>query len=72
MKTAEEWYNGLHVRLRDFADPDCDLTALFRAIQADALRHAAELCRRADISRNPDLRITCWKMLRTEADKLTP
>jgi len=36
MKTAEQWCNGLHVRLRDFADPDCDLTALFRAIQDDA------------------------------------
>ena len=37
----------------------------------DALRHAAELCRKADISRNPDMRITCWKVLREEADKLT-
>jgi len=73
MKTAEEWYNGLHVRLRDFADP-CDLQALFRVIQADALRHAAELCKSmGDIHSNPSLADCHYhnaERLKAEADKL--
>lgn len=63
MKSNKEW-----VQLWD--DTNIDLADLIDLVKADALRHAAELCRAIDWD-NSDLPIKCAKAIEAHADKLT-
>jgi hypothetical protein len=76
MKTAWEWSIELNSELcripsqRTRSEPQA-MQAVIRAAQIDALRHAAELCRTADIFAPPaDPRITCAKAIEADAAAL--
>jgi hypothetical protein len=64
LKSAEEWQKDNRIGLHRSEE--------IRLIQSDALRFAAELCRRAPIHENPDLRIVCARNIEAEANKLEP
>ena len=65
MKTAEEWYD---VDRRLYEN---DPIRLLKKIQADALRHAAEILGSGRSERTPQSIRTAWaNVINAEADKL--
>lgn len=58
MKTVKEW-------AQIYEDSDMDLADLISAIQADALRHAAEICRTVVLCNE------CASLCEAEAERLS-